>query len=69
VFLLLHRSHFARLLESAPGLRESLEANFRQRMDAERQMRELNGHPAGTRRPTRTDRDGLLRMAEAIGLE
>ncbi len=38
MFLLLHRSHFSRLLESAPGLREALEAKFQQRMGAEQQL-------------------------------
>jgi ATP-binding cassette, subfamily B, bacterial len=39
MFLLLHRGHFAKLLESAPGLKERLEANYVQRMNAEMQMR------------------------------
>jgi ATP-binding cassette, subfamily B, bacterial len=39
MFLQLHRGQFAKLLESAPGLRERLEANYVQRMSAEMQLR------------------------------
>lgn len=64
VFLVLHRSHFARLLESASGLRESLEVNLRQRTEAEQQMRAQSGIGAGVRRPTRGARDALRQVAE-----
>jgi ATP-binding cassette subfamily B protein len=64
MFLVLHRSHFVRLLESAPGLADTLEATVRHRMQAEQQMRAQTGVGAGVRRPTRGFREGLLKVAE-----
>lgn len=57
MFLLLHRSHFSRLLESAPGLRESLEANYERRMNVEMAFRR---HVAETHVMTTPDREDAI---------
>lgn len=64
VFLVLHRGHFARLLETTPGLRESLESNLRLRTEAEQQMRVQSGIGAGIRRESRSVRIALPEVAE-----
>src|SRR4051812_30688464 len=51
IFLQLHRSHFARLLESAPGLRESLEANYERRLGVEMEVRRHAGESSITVAP------------------
>ena len=61
---MLHRGHFARLLETTPGLRASLESNLRLRTEAEQQMREQNGIGAGVRRESRSVRIALPQVAE-----
>jgi ATP-binding cassette subfamily B protein len=64
MFLVLHRSHFARLLDTAPGMKESLESTQRHRAEAEQQMRAQRGIGDGVRRPTRTAREGLRQVAD-----